>query len=249
MGGDQSKLYLVDKELNVVPYTLHLALVEYQSAIMRKDFDAASKFFESLPETLHNRVARFLENQGYPSEALQISKDDDHCFELATTLGKLEQAADFVRKIATQANPSMPPRGKWKTLGDVALEQGNFELARSCFREAKDLGALFLMHTACGDADELRKTALQAKETGIANIAVLCFCLLGDLENALQVLIAANRLPEAAFFARCYCPSQLSATVQLWKKDLGAVNQAVADSLADPQTYPDLFPNFDLTVA
>jgi len=246
---DQSKLYLVDKELNVVPYTLHLALVEYQSAIMRKDFDAASTFFESLPESLHNRVARFLENQGYPSEALQISKDDDHCFELATQLGKLEQAADFIRKISAQANPAMPPRGKWKTLGDVSLEQGNFELARTCFREAKDLGALSLMHTACGDAEELRKTAQQAKEAGIANIAALCFILLGDLEAALQVLIAANRLPEAAFFARCYCPSQLSDAVKLWKADLATVNAAVADSLADPVTYPDLFPGFDLTVA
>jgi len=246
---DQSKLYLVDRELNVVPYTLHLAKVEYQSAIMRKDFDAASKFFEALPESLHNGVARFLENQGYPSEALQISKDDDHCFELATQLGKLDQAADFIRKICAQANPAMPPRGKWKTLGDVAMEQGNFDLARSCFREAKDLGALFLMHTACGDADELRKTAVHAKETGVANIAVLCFLLLGDLENALQVLVAANRLPEAAFFARTYCPSKLSECVKLWKTDLATVNQAVADSLADPGTYPDLFPGFDLTVA
>jgi len=246
---EQSKLYLVDKELNVVPFTLHLALVEYQSAIMRKDFDAASKFFESLPESLHNRIARFLENQGYPSEALQISKDDDHCFELSIQLGKLEQAADFIRKISAQANPSMPPRGKWKTLGDVALEQGQFDLANNCFQEAKDLGALFLMHTACGDAAELRKTAILAKEAGVANIAVICFVLLGDLEDALQVLIAANRLPEAAFFARCYCPSQLSDTVKLWKGDLASVNQAVADSLADPSTYPDLFPNFDLTVA
>jgi coatomer subunit beta' len=216
---------------------------------MRKDFDAASKFFGQLPESLHNRVARFLENQGYPSEALAISKDDDHCFELATQLGKLDQAADFIRKICASGNPAMPPRGKWKTLGDVAMEQGNFDLAKSCFREAKDLGALFLLQTACGDADELRKTALQAKETGIANIATLCFLLIGDLENALQVLIGANRLPEAAFFARCYCPSQLSAVVKLWKTDLGAVNQAVADSLADPGTHPDLFPNFDLTIA
>lgn len=246
---DQSKLYLVDKELNVVPYTLHLALVEYQSAVMRNDFDAASKFFEQLPESLHNRIARFLENQGYAAEALAISKDDDHCFELATQLGKLEQAADFIRKISAQANAAVPPRGKWKTLGDVALEQGNFELARSCFKEAKDLGALFLVHTACGDAVELRSTALQAKETGIANVAVLCYLLLGELESALQVLIAANRLPEAAFFARCYCPSQLSEAVKLWKGDLANVNQAVADSLADPGSYKDLFPDFDLLVS
>jgi coatomer subunit beta' len=246
---EQSKLYLVDKELNVVPYTLHLALVEYQSAIMRKDFDAGKKFFDQLPESLHNRVARFLENQGYAAEALEISKDDDHCFELATQLGKLEQAADYIRKISAQANPGMLPRGKWKQLGDVALEQGSFELARSCFTEAKDLGALFLVHTACGDAADLRKTAKQAREAGVSNIAVLCFLLLGDLEEALQVLIAANRLPEAAFFARCYCPSQLSQVVKLWKGDLAAVNAAVAESLADPEGAPALFPELENSLA
>jgi coatomer subunit beta' len=246
---EQSKLFLVDKELNVVPYTLHLALVEYQSAIMRKDFDESSKQFAKLPESLHNRVARFLENQGYALEALEISKDDDHCFELATQLGKLEQAAGYIRKICAQGNPAMPPRGKWKSLGDVALEQGNFELARSCFNEAKDLGALFLVHTACGDAEQLKATAEMAKATGVTNIAVLCFILLGEVEEALQVLITANRLPEAAFFARCYCPSQLEMVVKLWKTDLSSVNTAVAESLADPVTYPTLFPDFDLTVA
>lgn len=37
--------------------------------------------------------------------------------------------------------------------------------------------------------------------------------------------------------------------MKLWKGDLASVNQAVADSLADPASYPDLFPNFDLTLA
>ena len=54
-----------------------------------------------------------------------------------------------------EANPAMPPRGKWKNLGDVALEQGtaarpggtlwqcpscpgDFTLAKRCFSEAKD---------------------------------------------------------------------------------------------------------------
>eukprot|EP00439_Symbiodinium_sp_Y106_P043822 s176_g5.t1 len=75
---EQSKLYLIDKELNVTPYTLHMALIEYQSAIMRKDFQTAETFFGQLPESLHNRIARFLENQGYQAEALAISKDF-HC--------------------------------------------------------------------------------------------------------------------------------------------------------------------------
>mmetsp|Transcript_57105 Transcript_57105/g.104928 ORF Transcript_57105/g.104928 Transcript_57105/m.104928 type:complete len:942 (-) Transcript_57105:86-2911(-) len=246
---DQSKLYLIDKELNVVPYTLHLALVEYQSAIMRRDFEAASNFFGQLPESLHNRVARFLENQGYAAEALAISKDDEHCFELAIQLGKLEQAADYIVAISNQANPVMPPRGKWKTLGDVALEQGDFTLARRCYNEAKDLGALFLVQSACGDMEGLLETAKLAQTIGINNIAVLCYLLLGDASEALQVLVKANRLPEASFFARTYCPSQLGGVVKLWKEDLSTVNQAVADALAGPEDNPELFTDFELTVA
>jgi len=240
---DQSKLYLIDKELNVVPFTLHMALVEYQSAIMRKDFAAAEGFFAKLPESSHNRVARFLENQGYQLEALQVSKDDEHRFELATQLGKLQMAADIIVSISGQANPAMPPRGKWKSLGDVALEQGDFSLARRCFKEANDLGAMFLVHTACGDAVELLATARMAADKGVANVACLCYLLLGQVSDALDVLVKAGRLPEASFFARTYCPSRLSEIVKLWKEDLSKVNQQVSDSLADPEKYPDLFPD------
>merc|ERR1719436_352124 len=88
-----------------------------------------------------------------------------------------------------------------------------------------------------------------AQESGISNIAFMCALLTYDLKTALQVLIKANRLPEAAFFARTYCPSELSSVVKVWKEDLASVNQAVADSLADPAAYPDLFPDFDLTLA
>jgi len=225
-----------------------LALVEYQSAIMRKDFDAAQGYFAQLPESLHNRVARFLENQGYAAEALQISKDDEHRFELATQLGRLQLAADIIVAISAQPNPAMPPRAKWKTLGDVALEQGDFGLARRCFTEARDLGALFLLQTACGDAAQLQETAKMAAAGGIANIAVLCYLLLNDRRAALDVLVKAGRLPEASFFARTYCPSGLPEVVKSWKADLAQVNQAVADSLANPEEYPDLFPDYDLTL-
>lgn len=245
---EQSKIFLIDKELNVTPYTLHMALVEYQTAIMRQDFAAAEGFFSQLPESLHNRVARFLENQGHAAEALQISKDDEHRFELATQLGKLQMAADIIVNITAQANPGMPPRGKWKSLGDVALEQGDFALAKRCFSEARDLGALFLLHTSAGDAEGLLATAKQAQEASIANIAILCYVLLGMVKAALEVLIKANRLPEAAFFARTYCPSELPNVVKMWTSDLGQVNQAVADSLANPEKYPDLFPDYALTV-
>ena len=38
-----NRVYLGDKELNIVSYSLQLAVLEYQTAIMRKDFDTADK--------------------------------------------------------------------------------------------------------------------------------------------------------------------------------------------------------------
>merc|ERR1712232_554967 len=49
-------------------------------------------------------------------------------------------------------------------------------------------------------------------------------------------------------FSRTYCPSALPEVVKLWKADLAQVNTAVAESLANPAEYPDLFPDYGLTV-
>lgn len=38
-----NRLYLGDKELNVVSYALLLSVLEYQTAVMRKDFETADK--------------------------------------------------------------------------------------------------------------------------------------------------------------------------------------------------------------
>ena len=38
-----NRLYLGDKELNVVSFQLLLSVLEYQTAVMRRDFDTADK--------------------------------------------------------------------------------------------------------------------------------------------------------------------------------------------------------------
>lgn len=50
----------------------------------------------------------------------------------------------------------------------------------------------------------------QAKEAGRFNVAFLAYFLTGQVEEAIQLLIDANRIPEAAFMARTYMPSQIS---------------------------------------
>jgi len=41
-----------------------------------------------------------------------------------------------------------------------------------------------------------------------------------DLQRCIEVLIKSKRIPEAAFFAKTYCPSKVTDIVNLWKKDL-----------------------------
>jgi len=61
-----NKIYLVDKDVNVYAYNLSLAVVEYQTAVLRRDMDAASKLLAEIPAKHKKKVARFLEAQGKP---------------------------------------------------------------------------------------------------------------------------------------------------------------------------------------
>lgn len=93
------------------------------------------------------------------------------------------------------------------------------------------------------------KLADTAKESGKNNVAFLSHFILGDLEQCLDVLIQSGRLPEAAFFARTYLPSQISKVLPQWKEQLAKVSEKAGQSLADPNEYKNLFPNFDQTLA
>lgn len=59
----ENRLYLGDKELNIVSYSLLLSVLEYQTAVMRKDFDIADRILPSVPSQYRTRVAHFLEKQ------------------------------------------------------------------------------------------------------------------------------------------------------------------------------------------
>jgi coatomer subunit beta' len=54
---------LGDKELNVVSYSLLLSVLEYQTAVMRGDFETADRVLPTIPRSQRTRVAHFLEKQ------------------------------------------------------------------------------------------------------------------------------------------------------------------------------------------
>ena len=89
---NDNRLYLGDKELNVVSFSLLLSVLEYQTAVMRKDFGTADKVLPTIPVDQCTRVAHFLEKQGFKQQALVVTKDAEHKFDLALQLGDLKTA-------------------------------------------------------------------------------------------------------------------------------------------------------------
>ncbi|KRT79981.1 WD40 domain-containing protein, partial [Oryctes borbonicus] len=235
------RLYLADKELGVVSYQLLLSVLEYQTAVMRRDFSTADRVLPSIPKEHRTRVAHFLEKQGFKQQALAVSTDPEHRFELALALGDM----NIAKSLAVEANNPQ----KWSQLGELAATSNNLPLAKECMQRAQDFSGLLLVATSIGDAELVRKLGEDTLKEGKNNISFLSYFLLGDLRQCLDILIQTDRLPEAAFFARSYLPDQISFVVDLWRQQLSAVNEKAGQSLADPKDYDNLFPGLQEAIA
>jgi coatomer subunit beta' len=233
-----NRLYLIDKEFNVVSYEMLLAVLEYKTCIVRKDYATAKSILPSIPADHRNKLARFLETQDLKEEALQMATDPDYRFELAIQLKKLDEAYKVVAENESDQ--------KWRQLGDLVIANGNFPLAAECLAKAKDHAALLLLYSCQGNRKGVQQLAQDAADAGKTNIAFLCNFLLGEVDTCLGLLTETGRTPEAAFLARTYAPSHVSRIVEQWRADLTQVNAKAAESLADPTEYPNLFPDFDL---
>lgn len=92
---------------------------------MRKDFATADRVLPSIPKEHRTRVAHFLEKQGFKQQALAVSSDPDHKFELAIALEDLNTA----RVLAVEANNQQ----KWSQLGELAASSNNLHLGKAQF--------------------------------------------------------------------------------------------------------------------
>ena len=237
----QSRVYLIDREFGVVSYTLLLSVVEYKTLVLRGDLETAAEVLENIPEEHHNMLAKFLEAKDLPELALEVATDPDFQFELAVSLGRLD--------LATQLAAVSDSEVKWRQLGELALGAGKLSVAEECFKKAKDFGGLLLLYTSRGDAQGMASLAESAEADGKQNIAFLCRFMLADVDGCIALLSACGRLPEAAFFARTYKPSRMSDVVRAWQSDLAKINPKAAESLANPDEFPNLFPDYEHAIA
>jgi coatomer subunit beta' len=135
---------------------------------------------------------------------------------------------------------------KWKTVGDAALSGWDVALAAECFKNAKDLGSLLLLHSSTGYREGLRALSLQASASGAHNVAFTCLWQLGDIEGCIDLLTRTGRVAEAVLFAQTYKPSIAVKAVSLWKESLEKEKKGrVAKTIGVPGEDEDLFPEWE----
>ncbi|CAL1699921.1 unnamed protein product [Somion occarium] len=232
-----NRVYLADKDVNVYSYTLSLNVVEYQTAVLRGDMEAAAEILPTIPKEQRNKIATFLEARGLKELALEVTTDPDHKFDLSLQLDDLDAAVEIARTV-----PELEAESKWKAIGDRALTVWRFDLARESFEKAGDLSALMLLLLAIGDRDGLQRLATRAEQQGQNNLAFATLLQLGDPAACVDLLVKTQRAPEAAMFARTYAPSKVPEAVQAWKADLTSKKRSkIAAKIADPLEHPELF--------
>ena len=257
----EDRVFVIDKTYNVVSYKLLLSVLSYQTAVVRKDFVTANALLPMIPTSEHSAVARFLESQGFKQEALAVTTDNEHKFELSVDLKRLDIAHKVMLEIDAAApegekgdflsaggSGSIDLQSKWRRLGDLALANGQIALAELCAKKSGDLSGLLLLYSSAGNKEALIELGRQARESGRLNVAFVSLFITGRVDEALELLVDAGRFPEAAFFARSYLPSQISRILKLWKSDLKHVNEKAAEALADPAEYPNLFPDYHIAL-
>jgi coatomer subunit beta' len=242
----EDRMYLVDKSLNIISYQVMLAVLQYQTAVMRGDFDAANELLPNIPESEYTKVARFLESQGFKEEAFAVTTDPDHKFDLALELGQTEVAHQLLVETPEEDKDATDTLSKWKRLSDAALKETNLELCEAASLASHDYSDLLLLYSAVGNLAGVERLALLANKDGKTNVGFVSHFLAGDVEACANLLVETKRLPEAALFARTYLPSRIEEFVALWKQDLAKVSETAAQSLASPSANPEFFPDLDI---
>jgi coatomer subunit beta' len=215
----EGRVFLIDKTCKLVSYGLSLAVLEYQTAVVRKDFGAANRILADVPRDQHNSIAKFLEGQGYKEQALAVAEDPDLKFDLALQLRKLDVAYALLTPVgaaaaaaAGSAAPAAPAsdidsseqQAKWRQLMDLALATSNIPLAEECAVAARDLGALLLIHSSLGNEEGLLRVAAMAEEEGRDNIAFLAYSATGHADKCEALLLRGGRELEASCLRTAY---------------------------------------------
>uniref|UniRef100_A0A6G3MDT5 Coatomer subunit beta' (Trinotate prediction) n=1 Tax=Henneguya salminicola TaxID=69463 RepID=A0A6G3MDT5_HENSL len=230
-----NRLFLADNENNVISYKIETKLIEYEIAIIKKEYQLANELLPSIPCNLLGHLALFLENQDLLDLALELTSDLDHKFDLALRLNKLNLAQEIAENLDNT--------NKWKELGRKSSALCRFDISLECYRKIKDVPALLFLSYVLNSSEILDETLQYAIAQKNINVAFLIYYVTGRVNDAINLLKTSDMEAEAAIMAYSYAPELLENTFDHWQENLGKINPKYAQKLAHPIKYPNLFPH------
>ena len=207
-----NKLYLMNKNYQLISYTLPYNFIKYQMAIIDKDNSLAEKLLQKIPESFNESVIKFLEKFELYDLCYKITKNPNQKFSLAIKLKKLSEAYEIAKN---SKNPE-----KLKMVSDLAIELGEFNFAEKTMKEGNDWNGLLLYYSCIQNRQKLKNFADDAKKAGMFNVAFSSYFQLNNYEECLNILLDSRRFPEGATFARTYIPSKVDEVIKLWNKQI-----------------------------
>ena len=107
-----------DKLLNISSHSIILAVLQYQTAARRGDFDSANDLLTTILQTEYTMV----------ETSMAVTTDPDHKFNLALEINHIDVAHTLLRETKNEETDSTDTMAKRKRLSDAALKESNFEL-------------------------------------------------------------------------------------------------------------------------
>lgn len=181
----ENRVYLGDKEFNIVSYLLPLSVLNYQIAIMRGELELADRILPEIPESQKTKVAHFLEKRNHKERALAITQDAGHKFDLAISLKNLE--------VSHQLAEEEESNQKRKQVADLAIAECNFGLAADCMKKIGDSAGLLLLASATNDKAIYEEIAEMAKKSGLPNVAFVADFVLGK-KQASEMMLGERKI-------------------------------------------------------
>eukprot|EP01130_Rhizamoeba_saxonica_P017463 TRINITY_DN8476_c0_g1_i1.p1 TRINITY_DN8476_c0_g1~~TRINITY_DN8476_c0_g1_i1.p1 ORF type:complete len:927 (+),score=232.91 TRINITY_DN8476_c0_g1_i1:281-3061(+) len=233
-----NRIFLIDKSSSIISYRLDVSVTRFQSHVIDGNIELAMDMLNDIPEINHPKLALFLENKGYLREAMGLSPDIDQKFDIAIRLKDMDLAIELAEE---DESPN-----KWRQISEVALKLWKFDIAETALWKGSDISGLYLLYTSTANAEGLEKLAQESIKLARYNIAFDCLFVLGQVNAALDILIKSERYTEAAYFAQSYVPSRVNELISIWKSSIARGNVKAAELIADPERFPNLFPDQEL---
>ena len=150
-----NKLYLINKDLQLISYNFPYSFIKYQTAILDKDFNLAEKLLEKIPDSFNESVFKFLEKFELFELCYKITKNLNQKFSLAIKLQKLKEAYEIAKNSKNSE--------KLKMVADLAIELGEFNFAEKAMKEGNDWSGLYYIIVVFKTGKNLKNLQMRLK--------------------------------------------------------------------------------------